>query len=158
MSDKTNSAIHNPAVLNPAELIQWCKNRKETLGVSNQKLSEVSGIPIGTIDRIMSGNYTEFKYSSIQPLIAVLIGFGKATPEPDESNEQEQFYYETIEGYKIILENKNNELNHYKVDLERRVSEVEYLKRENAFKQESIDKLSDHIKWLESLVEKTLKK
>lgn len=140
--------------MNPAELIKWCKNRKATLGISNSILSEISGVPIGTIDRIMSGNYTEFKYSSIQPLVAVLIGYGKETPEPDEENKQEQFYYETIEGYKIILENKNHEINHYKNDLERRICEVEYLKKESISKQEIIENLQDHIKWLESLLGK----
>ena len=101
---KTNER-NTMTILNPVELIKWCKNRKATLGLSNAKLAEMSGVPIGTIDRIMSGNYTEFKYSSIQPLVAILLGFGQETPEPDEENEQEQFYYETIEGYKIILEN-----------------------------------------------------
>lgn len=148
----------NPVILNPGELITWCKNRKATLGLSNSKLSEISGVPIGTIDRIMSGNYTEFKYSSIQPLVSVLIGYGQETPEPDAKNEQEQYYYETIEGYKIILENKNHEINHYKIGLERRISEVEYLKQENANKQELISKLSDHIKWLENFMEKNNKK
>ena len=152
-----NEAI-NTAILNPAELIKWCKNRKTTLGLSNAKLSEISGVPIGTIDRIMSGNYTEFKYSSIQPLLSVLLGFGKETPEPNEDNEQEQYYYETIEGYKIIVENKNHEIEHYKTGLARRISEVEYLKQENSNKQDLINALSDHIKWLENFIEKNSKK
>lgn len=147
----------NPVTLNPVELIKWCKNRKVTLGLSNAKLSDMSGVPIGTIDRIMSGNYTEFKYSSVQPLISVLIEFGKETPEPNEDSEQEQYYYETIEGYKIIVENKNHEIDHYKTGLARRISEVEYLKQENANKQEMINNLTEHIKWLEKLTEKSSK-
>lgn len=150
----TNEII-NTVILNPVELIKWCKNRKSTLGLSNAKLSEISGVPIGTIDRIMSGNYTEFKYSSVQPLISVLLGFGKETPEPSEDSEQEQYYYDTIEGYKIIVENKNHEIEHYKTGLQRRISEVEYLKQENANKQELINSLSEHIKWLEKMAEKT---
>ncbi len=153
-----NKDMLNTVILNPVELIKWCKNRKETLKLSNAKLSEMSNVPIGTIDRIMSGNYTEFKYSSIQPLISVLLGFGKETPEPNEESEQEQYYYETIEGYKLIVENKNHEIDHYKHGLERRISEVEYLKQENANKQELINKLSEHIKWLEGVAEKSGKK
>lgn len=144
----------NVLILNPMELIKWCKNRKQTLGFSNSKLSEMSGVPIGTIDRIMSGNYTEFKYSSIQPLIRILLGQGKATPEPNEENKQEQYYYDTIEGYKLILENKNYEINYYKHGLERRVSEVEYLKKENENLQQILERLSGHVKWLESFIDK----
>ncbi len=153
-----NNDVLNTVILNPVELIKWCKNRKETLKLSNAKLAEMSNVPIGTIDRIMSGNYTEFRYSSIQPLISVLLGFGKETPEPDEENAQEQYYYETIEGYKLIVENKNHEIDHYKHGLERRISEVEYLKQENANKQDLINRLSEHIKWLESVAEKSGKK
>ena len=47
--------------LNPVEIVKWCRDRKKSLDLSNQKLSELSGVPIGTIDRIMSGHYTEFK-------------------------------------------------------------------------------------------------
>lgn len=138
--------------MTPSQLITWCRGRKQTLGLSNQKLSEISGVPVGTIDRIMSGNYTEFKYSSIQPLISVLVGYGKETPEPNEDSEQEQYYYETIEGYKLILENKNNELDHLRFHLQRCFEEIEYLKKENIAKHEMIEKMSDHIKWMESKI------
>ncbi|MCQ2512036.1 MAG: hypothetical protein MJ092_01420 [Lachnospiraceae bacterium] len=150
---KTNER-NTVAILNPVELIKWCKNRKATLGLSNAKLAEMSGVPIGTIDRIMSGNYTEFKYSSIQPLVAILLGFGQETPEPNEENEQEQFYYETIEGYKIIVENKNSEIRHYKASLEHVENEVNYLRQENASKKELLDRMSEHITWLEQFINK----
>lgn len=60
--------------LNPSELINRCKNRKQFLGFSNQRLAEESGVPVGTIDRIMAGKYTGFRYSTNQPIVAVLIG------------------------------------------------------------------------------------
>ena len=55
--------------LNPSEIVKWCKERKDTLGYSNKKISELTNVPIGTIDRILAGKYTEFKYSSIQPIL-----------------------------------------------------------------------------------------
>lgn len=147
----------NLLILNPMELIKWCKNRKQTLGLSNSKLSELSGVPIGTIDRIMSGNYTEYRYSSVQPLLSILLGHEKETPQPNQQNEQEQYYYDTIEGYKLIVENKNHQIEHYKIGLERRISEVEYLKQENKNLQQILERLSEHIKWLESFVNKNNK-
>ena len=68
--------------LNPSEIVKWLKERKETLGYSNKKISELTNVPIGTIDRILAGKYTEFKYSSIQPILSVLIGYEEQTPKP----------------------------------------------------------------------------
>ena len=75
--------------LNPSEIVKWLKERKETLGYSNKKISELTNVPIGTIDRILAGKYTEFKYSSIQPILSVLIGYEEQTPKP-KTNDKEQ--------------------------------------------------------------------
>ena len=93
------------------ELIMWCRQRKKLLGYSNQKLSEIADVPQGTVDRIMAGKYTEFKYSSIRPIIVALIGFEEETPEPKPGDsKQAHFYYDTIEGYKLIVDSKNMEI------------------------------------------------
>ncbi len=140
--------------LNPAELIEWCKARKKSMGLSNQKLSEMSLVPVGTIDRIMAGKYTEFRYSSIQPLLSVLIEFNKATPVPDETDtEQSQYYYETIEGYKLVVENKNHEIEELRKNCEFLAKEIEFLKKENESKQQTIDNYHNHTKWLESMID-----
>ena len=125
--------------LNPAELIAWCKQRKNSQGISNMKLSEMSGVPVGTIDRILAGKYTEFRYSSIQPIVAVLVGYGEATPVPDEKDEQQaQYYYDTIEGYKMIVDNKNHEIEELTLMMNRYLDEIHFLK--------------EHIKWMENVV------
>lgn len=140
--------------LNPVELIQWCRERKKFLGISNQKLSELSTVPVGTIDRIMAGGYTEFRYSSIQPILSVLIEFNKATPVPDENDsEQGQYYYETIEGYKLIVENKNHEIEELKRSINLLLKEVEFVKKENETKQQIIENYHSHTRWLESIVD-----
>lgn len=140
--------------LNPIELIEWCKERKKTLGISNQKLSELSTVPVGTIDRIMAGGYTEFRYSSIQPILSVLIEINKATPVPDENDsEQGQYYYETIEGYKLIVENKNHEIEELKRNIASLIKEVEFIKRENETKQQIIGNYHEHTKWLEGIID-----
>ena len=130
--------------LNPSDIVKWCRERKKSLGLSNQRLADLSGVPIGTIDRIMSGNYTEFKYSSIQPIVSTLLGQYENTPEPKKENdEQARYYYETIEGYKLVVENKNREIEVLKKELEVALVAKDYLKRENECKEQ-------HLKWFET--------
>lgn len=131
--------------LTPSEIVKWCKERKESLGYSNAKLATESGVPIGTIDRIMAGKYTEYKYSSIQPIVACLLGYGVDTPEPVTNTKQSLYYYETINGYKLVLENKNKEIEQLKQAYETVSRAKEYLKEENAKKEQ-------HILFLEEMI------
>ena len=145
--------------LNPSDLINWCKNRKQFLGLSNQKLADQSGVPVGTIDRIMAGKYTEFRYSSIQPIVAVLIGIREDTPKPDTADEKQvQDYYDTIEGYKLVVENKNHLIDELKNTCEGLVREIEFLKTENERKHQAITCQLEHTKWLEEMIDDLRKK
>ena len=139
-------------LLNPQDLISWCRQRKKALNLSNQKLSELSNVPIGTIDRVMSGNYNEFKYSSIQPIVSILIGFNKETPKPEDADNE--YYYDTIEGYKLVLKNKNQILAQTKLEFESALREIEFLKEDNENKQRVIDSLISHLKWMEDITKK----
>ena len=145
--------------LNPSDLINWCKNRKQFLGLSNKRLADESGVPIGTIDRIMAGKYTEFRYSSIQPVVSVLIGIHEDTPKPENADAQQvQDYYDTIEGYKLVVENKNHVIDELKATLEQLAREIEYLKTENERKHQAILRQQEHAKWLEGIVDELRKK
>lgn len=140
--------------LNPSDLIKWCKNRKQSLGLSNQRLAEQSGVPVGTIDRIMAGKYTEFRYSSIQPIVTVLIGIHEDTPLPENADAQQvQDYYDTIEGYKLIVDNKNHMIEELKTTCSQLAREIDYLKTENERKHEAFINQQEHVKWLESIVD-----
>ena len=140
--------------LNSGDLIEWMKKRKVEMGLSNAKLAELSGVPEGTIDRIMSKHYTEFRYSSVQPIMSVLIGVNNEIPEPDPSDtDQNEFYYNTIEGYKLALENRTHELDQLKRAYENLRTEIDYLKNSNAEKQRIIDRRAEHEKWLEKIVD-----
>ncbi len=140
--------------LNPSDLINWCRNRKAFLGLSNQKLAEQSGVPVGTIDRIMAGKYTEFRYSSIQPVVSVLIGFREDTPKPETADSQQiQDYYDTIEGYKLVVENKNHLIDELKATCEHLAKEIAFLKTENERKHEAIVRQQEHTRWLEGIVD-----
>ncbi len=57
------------------DLITWCKERKKILDLSNAVIAERSGVPKGTIDRIFGKEiYTEFRFTTIQPILRVLTG------------------------------------------------------------------------------------
>ena len=123
------------ATKNPSDLISWCKGRKEALGLSNARLAQLTNVPEGTIDRVFSGRYTEFKYSTIQPILVVLTGYNKETPEPkDSDDEQGRYYYDTIEGYKLVVDNKNHQITELKKMCEKLQKELEFLKQENEHK------------------------
>lgn len=140
--------------LNPSDLINWCRNRKQSMGLSNQRLAEQSGVPVGTIDRIMAGKYTEFRYSSIQPIVTVLIGIEEDTPKPENADEQQvRDYYDTIEGYKLVVENKNHVISELKETIAQMAREIEYLKTENERKHEAIVRQQEHARWLEGIVD-----
>ena len=149
-----NDYLPNVMSLNPSELINWCRNRKQFLGLSNQRLADQSGVPVGTIDRIMAGKYMEFRYSSIQPIVAVLIGIREETPKPENTDAQQaQDYYDTIEGYKLIVENKNHMIDELKATCEQLARQIEYLKTENERKHQAIVRQQEHAKWLEGIVD-----
>ena len=151
----TNCKENVPEILslNAGGLIDWMKRRKAELGLSNAKLAELSGVPEGTIDRIMSKHYMEFRYSSVQPIMAVLIGVQENIPAPDPSDdEQNAYYYNTIEGYKLALENKNHQLEEWQRIYEHQCKEIEYLKQSNAEKQRLLERRAAHEQWLEQIV------
>ncbi len=57
------------------DLLTWCKDRKKHLDLSNAEIADKSGVPKGTIDRIFGKEvYTEFRFTTIQPIIRVLTG------------------------------------------------------------------------------------
>lgn len=145
--------------LNPSDLINWCRNRKQFLGLSNQRIAEQSGVPVGTVDRIMAGKYTEFRYSSIQPVVALLLGIKEDTPKPENADAQQvQDYYDTIEGYKLVVENKNHLIDELKAACSQLGREIEYLKTENERKHEAIVRQQEHAKWMEGIIDELRKR
>ena len=43
----------NFVAMPPPELISWCKERKKHMGLTNAKLAELSGLPQGTIQKLL---------------------------------------------------------------------------------------------------------
>ena len=152
MAEQYNPELHT---LNPRQLIEWCNTRCKDKGISHQKLSAETGVPEGTLDRILSGKNPEFRYSTVQPIIAYLIGFNKATPQPDEIKEnQGEYFFNTIEGYKMIVDNKNHQIEEYAKTIRKLEEQLQFLKAENDNKKDIISSLQSHLKWMEGKMDK----
>ena len=67
------SCVPNLMLLPFSDLMQWCAKRQKHLGWSNQTLADRSKVPVGTINRIKSGE-DDCKYSPIRSILITLIG------------------------------------------------------------------------------------
>ena len=68
------SCVPNLWLLPFPELVKWCIKRQKYLGWSNQLLADKSQTPVGTINRIWGGDYTDCKFSTIKSVLITLIG------------------------------------------------------------------------------------
>lgn len=101
--------IPNLYVMSIVEVRDWARERKEFLGLSNAELSEMSGVPKGTIDSTFSkrtGKIADVTYSTFAPLLCALIGCTSKELPCFEITENDRHLSETIE----ILESENEKL------------------------------------------------
>ena len=97
------SCVPNLLTMSFADLIQWCNLRQKFLSWTNQKLAEVSGVPLSTINRIKAGDYMDCKYSTIKALLVALVG---GTKDEFPCNEQVAKQLQRVSA----LESENEEL------------------------------------------------
>lgn len=65
--------------LPPDELIEWCIWRKKGLHLSNADIADRTNVPKGTIDRLLASRNSEFRYSTMQPVVFLLLGNDRET-------------------------------------------------------------------------------
>lgn len=123
-SDNDSINLISLVNLKPDELIDWINTRKKKLSLSNAKLSMLTNVPEGTLDRILTGKNPEFRYSTIQPVVALLI---------DEADLNS---------------------NTIKIPNERLLEEIDFLKTSNENKDEIIKELQKQNAFLQSLINK----
>ena len=90
----------NFVAMSADDLLEWCKQRKARLGLSNAKLAEMSGMAKGTIDRLLAGIHVDFRYETIRPMVKALVGgdwSGSPCPVP---HGEEKHLREEIQHYK----------------------------------------------------------
>lgn len=68
------SCVPNLIRMTFADMMQWCNKRQKHLGWTNQTLAVASNVPVGTINRMKAGDYSDCKYSTIRSLVISLIG------------------------------------------------------------------------------------
>ena len=65
-------------------LYENLNQRKKELGLTTEQLSQLSGVPVGTINKILSGETRSPRYDTLRALEDVLYGAaGIGNPEPD---------------------------------------------------------------------------
>lgn len=137
---------------------EMVKRRKNTIKLTNEKLSEKSGIPITTINRFLSPSVTtDFKYTTVSDIVKAVIGYGQEgsysfneNPCPATSSEIRQQNEETAAKLaaaqaecarlQAALEESNRK---------RRDQRTE-IKQDD---QRKIDHLKDQVKYLEERCE-----
>ena len=124
-----------------ADLLDWWKERQKYLGWTNQTLSEESGIPVGTINRIKAGE-DDARYSTMRSIIHALLG-GYSVEFPCQKKLDHEFAnIETLEKRFAELaslnEGFNAKLQEVKDEAQKK---IDYLRTENDRKAKIIEKL-----------------
>lgn len=138
-----------------ADLLKWIDKRQHYLRWTNQRLADESTIPIGTINRIKTGEYDDCRYHTIRKILVALIG-GVAGEFPcKEQMEQNLERFGLLEqqaALAVTLEKENLELQERLLRLEethaREISslheenkrKIDFLLTENERKSKIIDR------------------
>lgn len=64
----------NFMAMSPEMLAKWIGSRMKILNMTNQVLSDKSGVPKGTIDSLRAGKRFNFEFNTLQPILQVLVG------------------------------------------------------------------------------------
>lgn len=83
--------------LSANEVLEWCKKRKAILKINNETISELSGVPKGTINRLFGGEKYDFYYETMRPVIKVLVGGKWQAPHCPKENKAPEQSSETVE-------------------------------------------------------------
>lgn len=60
--------------MSPDMLVKWIVARMKAMNITNQYLSDKSGVPKGTIDALRAGKRDNFEFNTLQPILQVLVG------------------------------------------------------------------------------------
>lgn len=64
----------NFMAMSPEMLAKWIGARMKLINMTNQVLSDKSGVPKGTIDSLRAGKRYNFEFNTLQPILQVLVG------------------------------------------------------------------------------------
>lgn len=134
------SCVPNLMRLPFPDLMQWCNKRQKYLGWTNQNLADRSKVPVGTINRIKAGDYSDCKYSTIRNIVITLVG---GTTDEFPCNEQvekelRQLEYLEQQAAKLSAAEKENE------ELKARLNAIDEQHRKDirAIKEEYLEQIA----------------
>lgn len=141
------SCVPNFVLLPFLDLLQWCTKRQKYLEWTNQMLADRSTVPVGTINRIKAGDYSDCKYSTIRNLLIALIGgtteeFPCMEQMEKELKQLELYQQQTVKLLALEKENKAMKARLNKIDEQHR-QDIRAVKEEY---QEQIAFLRDELK------------
>ena len=141
------SCVPNFVLLPFLDLLQWCTKRQKYLEWTNQMLADRSTVPVGTINRIKAGDYSDCKYSTIRNLLIALIGgtteeFPCMEQMEKELKQLELYQQQTVKMVALEKENKAMKARLNKIDEQHR-QDICAVKEEY---QEQITFLRDELK------------
>lgn len=95
-----------------SDIISQLKEIKDANCLTNRDVSEGSGVPLGTVNRVFSGSGGDFRYETMQPIIRFLGEYGSISeelPEDPKILESESYPNHTAEIalYERMLELAN---------------------------------------------------
>lgn len=82
-------------------LIDELKKRKQELGYSNEKVAELSGVPLGTVQKIFGGATKHPRYQTMQAIQAVLFR------DAAEGKDAQQPYSAPVSGRMMVRESQS---------------------------------------------------
>ena len=142
------SCVPNLMLLPFPDLLKWWDKRQKYLGWSNQTLADkCKQVPVGTINRIKSGDYTDCKYSTIKYVLITLIGgitdeFACTEQVEKDLKQMEQLEQQAAKLSAVEAENKALKEKLSKID-ELHRQDIHIIKEEY---QEQITFLKDELK------------
>lgn len=80
--------------------VEEIKKRKKELGYSNEKLASLSGVPIGTVNKVLSGQTKNPRYETIRALGRAMIDFSLTSYTYDYFGGEEHCIRESQKFYK----------------------------------------------------------
>lgn len=137
-----------------AELMQWLIKFQKHLGWSNQTWADKSNVPVGTINRMKAGDYSDCKYSTIRSLAISVMGgttdeFSCTEQVEKELRQLEQLEQQAAKMSLVEAENERLRERLHQVDEHLRQIDEQHRKDIRAVKeeyQEQITFLKDEVK------------
>lgn len=89
---------------------------KKEAGLSNRKLAELSGVPEGTVNKILSGNTMNPSVDTVEAMVRAM---GKSMDELfGEPETPEMIQTAVIDHYSLLIDSYKDQIEHYKDQVE----------------------------------------